>query len=111
MSLGLGTKYRILNNLYADLDWNYFANLYGNVDVEDVIGAALEGEVYQSEKLNPYSVFDLGATYHFNLGNQKFTFRGNVRNLLDHTYISRKDGFGYFYGLGRTWSASVTYNF
>ncbi|SEL86962.1 TonB-dependent receptor [Parapedobacter koreensis] len=110
-SFGLGTKYNILPDLYVDVDFNFYDNLYGQVDPENVVDAALEGEVYEPEKLNSFGVVDAGLTYNFNIGVQRLKFRGNVYNVFDKEYIGRQDGFGYFYGLGTTWNASLTYSF
>lgn len=111
-SVGLGTEYDIiLNKLKVNVDWNYYNNFYGYVDVEDVADAGLAGETYQTEHLKPYSLFDLGATYNFKLGDNDVSLRGNVYNALDHEYINQADSYGYFYGVGRTWNFSVKYRF
>ncbi|MBD1431336.1 TonB-dependent receptor [Sphingobacterium sp. DN00404] len=111
-TVGLGAKYYILPHFSIDADFNHYARLYGNVDIEDVIESALENEVYQSEKLDNYNIVDFGLSYTFNLKNgQHVKFRGNIKNLLNEEYFSRRDGFGYFYGLGTTWNAGLTYSF
>ncbi|WP_224488496.1 TonB-dependent receptor [Robertkochia flava] len=111
-SYGIGASYSFIpNKLTVDVDWNGYANLYGFVDVEDVVEASRNGEAYESEKLNNYSLFDLGATYIFNLGDNNLTLRGNIYNLFDNEYINQRDNFGYFYGNGLTWNMSVRYNF
>jgi len=111
-TFGLGAKYFILPQFSIDADFNHFARLYGNVNVDDIIASSLKGEVYQSEKLDSYNIIDAGLSYTFNLKNsQKLKFRGNVKNLLNEDYFSRKDAFGYFYGVGTTWNAGLTYSF
>lgn len=110
-TFGMGTKVDITKNFSVDTDFNYYANLYGNVDPSAVVNASIKGEVYQSEKLRPYGIVDLGASYQFKFGSQKIKFRGNIKNLFNDQYIGRKDAYGYFWGLGRTWNAGVTYNF
>lgn len=111
-SLGLGVKYFILPHFSVDADFNHYSRLYGNVNVSDIISASLNNEVYQSEKLDGYNVVDAGLSYDFLLRNGKnLKFRGNVRNLFNEEYFSRKDGYGYFYGLGTTWNAGLTYSF
>jgi len=110
-SFGLGTKYNILNDLAVDVDFNFYDNLYANVNAEDVVASALEGEVYEPEKLNSFGVVDAGLTYRFRIGTQYMKFRGNVKNLFNKEYIGRRDAFGYFYGLGTTWNAGLTYSF
>ena len=75
---------------------------------------------------------DLGLSYKFKLNDkQSFTLRGNVYNLLDTTYIAESysstmegdpeaKGIKYkgidiankvYFGFGRTWSASLAFNF
>ena len=82
-------------NLSVDTDFNYYANLYGNVDPSAVVRASIAGTTYQSEKLRPYGIVDLGATYQFKFGSQKIKFRGNIKNLFNDQYIGRKDAYGY----------------
>lgn len=110
-SFGLGTKYNILPELSVDVDFNFYTNLYAQVEPENVVGAVLDGEVYEAEKLDGFGLVDAGLTYAFNIGTQRLKLRGNVLNLFDKEYFGRKDGFGYFYGLGTTWNASLTYSF
>ena len=110
-TFGMGTKVKVAKGLSFDTDFNYYARLFGNVNVEDVAKAQIQGKDYQNESLRPYALVDLGATYEFKFGTQKIKFRGNVKNLFNDQYIGRKDAYGYFYGLGRTWNAGVTYNF
>lgn len=110
-SLGLGTKYNILPDLSIDVDFNFYDNLYGQVDPEDVVGAALDNEVYAPEKLDGFGVVDAGLSYTFRFGMQRLKFRGNVYNVFNNEYFGRKDGYGYFYGLGTTWNAGLTYSF
>jgi len=74
--------------------------------------------------LPSYGLVDLGATYRMN----NWTLRLNVNNLLDATYIAEsntsihaEDGDvtwngintanSVWFGFGRTWNASLRYNF
>ncbi len=110
-TFGIGTDVDITRNFSMDMNINHYEDLYGFVDVEDVALASLEGTSYQSEKLDPYTLVDLGASYKFRFGAQNIQLRGNIYNLLDETYISQKDQYGYYYGNGMTWNFSVRYNF
>ena len=107
----MGTKVNVAKGLSFDTDFNYFARLYENVNVVDIVKSELKGNDYLNVPLRPYAIVDLGATYEFKFGSQKIRFRGNIKNLFNDQYLSRKDGYGYFWGLGRTWNAGVTYNF
>ena len=105
-TFGMGTKFEVVKGLSFDADMNYYARLWGEVGSD----AALEGE--QSEELAPYAIFDAGVTYVLKLsGKQNLRFRGNVYNVANTQYIGRKDGFGYYFGLGRTFNAGVQFNF
>ena len=110
-TFGMGTKVNVSKGLSFDTDFNYFARLYENVNVVDIVKSELKGNDYLNVPLRPYAIVDLGATYEFKFGSQKIRFRGNIKNLFNDQYLSRKDGYGYFWGLGRTWNAGVTYNF
>lgn len=111
MSAGLGTSYRV-GNLRVWADMNYYDNLYGFVDVEDMALASLSGETYETEKLEGYMLIDAGVSYTL-LSNQNgaLKLRGNVYNLLNSEYISRKDNYGYFYGNGTTFNFGLSYEF
>lgn len=108
---GMGTRVKVTKGLSFDADLNYYAKLFGNVNVSDIVKKEIGGQDYVNEPLAPYATVDLGGTYEFKFGKQKIKVRGNIKNLFNDQYISRKDAYGYFYGLGRTWNAGVTYSF
>lgn len=110
-TFGLGTQFEVVKGLSIDADLNYYARLYGDVVVGEVIESAQNGEVYQSQEIAPYALVDAGLTYEFKFGAQKIRFRGNVKNLSNTQYIIAADGFGYGWGLGRTFNAGIQYNF
>jgi outer membrane receptor protein involved in Fe transport len=115
---GLGFDYSILDNLSIDADYRFYDNLFANV-------SPTQGQL----QLPSYNITDAGISYTFNLKNDKsLDFRANVNNVFDARYISELSSAnqatststlyrgidvsnrGYF-GLGRTWNASVRYNF
>ncbi|CAM3324785.1 TonB-dependent receptor [Aequorivita lipolytica] len=110
-SFGFGFKYNVIGGLSIDADYNIYADLYGFVDAEDVVDASIAGEIYQAERLPAYSVLDAGITYKFDFGGNDFTLRANCYNATNEAYLSQKDSFGYYYGNGRTWNASIRYDF
>ncbi|WP_299337532.1 TonB-dependent receptor [uncultured Psychroserpens sp.] len=110
-SFGAGFVYNITEGLSVDMDYNIFTDLYEFVDVEDVVQAALDGTTYESERLPAYALADAGLTYRFDLGDNPMTFRANVNNLFNTPYINQTDNFGTFLGIGRTFNASIRYNF
>ena len=93
------------------MDYNIFTDLYEFVDVEDVVDAALAGEKYESVRLPAYTLADAGLTYRFSLGDNPMVFRANVYNLFNTAYINQRNAFGYYLGIGRTFNASIRYNF
>jgi outer membrane receptor protein involved in Fe transport len=111
-SFGAGFSVDIIDNLSIDGDYNIYTDLYGFVDPADVVEAAFAGEgTFQSERLPAYTLADAGITYKFFLGDNRLTFRGNVYNVFNEAYINQKDAFGVFLGIGRTYNASLRYNF
>jgi len=111
VSTGAGTVINIWESFSIDADMNIYTDLYGFVDTQDVIDASQTGEVFQSERLPAYTLVDAGATYKFQLGSNELQLRGNVYNVFDADYISQKDSFGYYLGIGRTFNVSARYNF
>jgi len=110
-SFGVGVRGNILKNLSVDFDYNLYTDLYEFVDPEDVASEAFEGRTYVAVRLPAYTLADAGLTYVFKLGENKLTFRGNVFNVFNEAYINQRDAFGYYLGIGRTWNASMRYNF
>ncbi len=110
-SFGAGSFVKILDNLSVDADYNVYTRLWGFVDPEDVAQSALDGEVYQAENLGSNDILDMGVTYRFNLGDQRITFRGNVKNVFNRQLVTQLGPFGYRLGIGRTFNASLRYNF
>lgn len=76
-------------------NWRYFDKLYSGFNVNDFdnsrnsatyIAPATE---FGSLQLPDYHLFDIGASYKFEIkGGQSFTIGANVYNLFDTTYIS-----------------------
>lgn len=110
-SFGFGLNLNVTDALSLDMDYNIFTDLYEFVDPADVAEAALAGGKYESVRLPAYTLADAGLTYRFSLGDNPLTFRANVYNLFNEAYINQRDAFGYYLGIGRTWNASLRYNF
>ncbi len=118
-TFGIGVDYKMAGGLRADLDWNYYNNLYSN------LGASTD-----ELKLPSFSLLDFGLSYAFDMNNGKFlTLRANIYNVLGEEYISRafdsdapaasesdnwngvnKDNRVAF-GKTRTWNVSAKYSF
>lgn len=111
-SFGFGASWDIIENrLSIDGDYNIYADLFGAVDPIDVIAASESGQTFQAERLPAYTLGDAGVTYKFNFGEKRLVFRANVYNVFNEAYINQADAFGVFLGVGRTYNASLRYNF
>ncbi|NNL81780.1 MAG: TonB-dependent receptor [Winogradskyella sp.] len=110
-SFGAGFILDICEGLSVDMDYNIYTELYEFVDPEDVAEDALAGNTYESQRLPAYTLADAGLTYRFTLGENPVTFRANVYNLFNEAYINQTNAFGTYLGVGRTFNASLRYNF
>ncbi len=110
-TFGMGTKLDVTRSFSVDMDFNYYANIYSQVDAKELVTNLHNGKPYKPNKLSPYAKVDLGASYELKFGTQKLRLRGNIKNLFNDQYIIRENRNGYGYGLGRTWNASVAYSF
>ncbi|MDC0118668.1 TonB-dependent receptor, partial [Schleiferiaceae bacterium] len=114
--------YKVAKGASIDLGLRLVDGLYADFSIvdEEFYTADNRGAV----KLPSYGLVDLGATYRMN----NWTLRLNVNNLLDATYIAEsntsihaEDGDttwngintanSVWFGFGRTWNASLRYNF
>ncbi|MBV7440260.1 TonB-dependent receptor [Weeksellaceae bacterium TAE3-ERU29] len=112
VSFNLGSKLNIARNLSWDANMNFFGKFYGFVNTGKLLDAKREGKDYNVDKIKDYVLFNTGLTYKIKIDErQDIRLRGNVLNLFDTTYISQQEQYGIFYGRGRTWSASISYNF
>ncbi|WP_144281500.1 TonB-dependent receptor [Chryseobacterium echinoideorum] len=78
-------------NVYAN--WRYAGRLYSQISInrnyEIVNGVVPDAAKKGALELPSYNIFDLGASYAFNLrNNNKLILSANVYNLLDTVYIS-----------------------
>jgi len=104
---GFGLKAKLIEGLSVDGDINYYANHY--LTPTNFNSGSIPGS--NGEKNKPFSLTDIGVTYDFDLGGQGLTFRANVYNLFNEVRIQNSDAFGFFPTNGRTFNASMKYNF
>jgi hypothetical protein len=117
----LSADYRI-GKVNFDLGYRFVDGLYADWSVTD--SEFLDPENNGALKLPSYGLMDAGVTTRFG----DFTFRVNVNNVLNTTYIAESNtnihadensqtwnGIdvrnSVWFGFGRTWNASLTYNF
>lgn len=118
--------YSILSRWSADLGFWYADNLYADYSATD--SDFTEPDNDGAVKLPSYGLLDFGTTVRFDLFGQEASFRVNVNNVFDTTYIAESnsnlhatsgsetwkgiDKRNYvWFGFGRTWNASLKYNF
>ncbi|BDD04987.1 TonB-dependent receptor [Aureibacter tunicatorum] len=129
-SLALGFNYELVKGLNIYGDWNYYARLYADFDIEDRIYKQDVEQIIdrsQSWILPKYSLFSGGVSYSFNINWVRFTARVTSNNLLNSKYVvqatdnaknpeaqtnphTREAALGYW-GFGRTWTAGLKINF
>ena len=122
----LGVDYRITKGLNVDLGYRYVDGLYADYSINS--SAFLSEDNLGALQLPSYSLVDLGITSRFGLLGNNATFRLNVNNLFDTVYIAESNtnihaddnsttwnGIdnrnSVWFGFGRTWNASLKYNF
>lgn len=137
LTASLGVDYEVLEGLSFDVTWNYADKLYSDFSYRlderewgDDLWATQPGG--KALELPDYHLFDVGMTFKKEVFNdKKLIFRANVNNLFDETYISEANtniragddeatGQTYkgidtanqvWFGFGRTWNASVRFQF
>ncbi|CEN43030.1 TonB-dependent receptor [Capnocytophaga canis] len=83
----LGATINPVKGLKFDIDWRNVNNLYANLNIVDFTtqAAADKGTL----KLPSFNLFDVSASYRFDLGEkQALIISANVNNLLDTYYIT-----------------------
>lgn len=127
ITASLGLTITPVDGLNFDASWRYVDRLYSRIDPYTF--AKEETAKLGVLKLPSYNLLDLGLSYKLRLnGKKSFTFRGNVYNVLDTVYIAEASSSIHstptsktykgidvnnqvYFGYGRTWSTSVTFNF
>lgn len=117
----IGADYNILDNLSVDAGYRYADNLYAQFDATDV---GEDGAL----KLPSFGLMDAGLTFSMPFLEKTMSFRLNVNNVFDKVYIAEADTNIFaepgdptfqgintanrvFFGFGRTWNASLRFNF
>jgi len=106
-SLGFGADYKPVKGLNVYANWNYFDRHYKNeIDFDDAD--------IQTEDVGTFQDFflvDAGASYEFNVGDNKLIFTGNVYNLFNRITLNGSDVFGFYNTNGTTFNGSLKYQF
>ena len=114
--------YRLGKKVNVDFGYRFVDGLYADYSIVDAVFTQPDNE--GALKLPSYGLADLGVTARFG----KFTFRGNINNLFDTVYIAESETNihadassetwngvdvrnSVWFGFGRTWNASLKYNF
>src|SRR5210317_1309641 len=118
----IGLDQRIGKKVSMDMNYRFVDGLYADYSITD--SDFTQEDNQGALKLPSYGLVDLGLTARFG----KFTLRGNVNNLLNTTYIAESNSNihadensvtwngvdvrnSVWFGFGRTWNASLRYNF
>ena len=122
----LNADYKVGKKTSLDMNFRYVDGLYADWSVvdSDFKNADNAGAL----KLPSYNLIDMGVTTRFDLFGNSASFRFNVNNLLNTVYIAESNtnihaGEGdptwngvhtansVWFGFGRTWNATLRYNF
>ena len=123
----LGLEYKFLKGFRLDINQRYIDKLYAKVNAEDFNEEDHNGSL----KLPGYALIDTGLSYKLNLKSAgSVNFRLNVNNLMntdyiaesatnyfpgdrgnDDTHLGINTSNKVFFGFGRTWNASVRFQF
>ena len=128
LTASLGATIKPINDLSIYGTWRFVGNLYSAVNTNDYKTVVRQEQ--GALRLPDYNLLDLGISYKLRLRDrsQYFTFGANVYNVIDTYYISDASTSIHatagsttykgvdtnnkvFFGAGRTWAASVAFNF
>ena len=122
----LNADYKVNKKTSLDMNFRYVDGLYADWSVVD---SDFKNENNNGAlKLPSYNLIDMGVTTRFDLFGNSASFRFNVNNLLNTVYIAESNtnihaGEGdptwngvhtansVWFGFGRTWNATLRYNF
>ncbi|HET8866626.1 MAG TPA: TonB-dependent receptor, partial [Gracilimonas sp.] len=121
----LGAEYRI-GKFIVDGSYRYVDNLYADYSITD--DAFTNPDNKGALKLPSFGLFDLGTTFNFDLLGNSASLRVNVNNVFNTLYIAESNTNihtttnsqtwngvdnrnSVWFGFGRTWNASLKYNF
>ena len=102
---GIGFDAKLVKGLSVDARIKYNDNHYEFTDV------STSTEDFKGVQLDSYALTNAGVTYRFSFGDNNMTFRANVFNVFDKIAINQSDRYGYFITGGRTFNASMRYEF
>jgi len=122
----LEADYKLGNKLNVDLGYRFVDNLFADYSITD--SEFTQPDNAGALKLPSYGLVDLGSTFRFNLFGNDASFRVNINNLFDTTYIAESNSNihagdasetwngidtrnSVWFGFGRTWNASLKYRF
>ncbi|MCC9042311.1 TonB-dependent receptor [Myroides sp. M-43] len=125
--INLGAAYEIVPGLKIDGNYRFNDKYYGLINPQDFSKEGNAGAV----KLPSFNLFDAGLSYKMEVGKGKknsVSMRVNVNNVFDTTYVTASrtnihatetsttwKGLDtrneVYFGVGRTWNATLRYNF
>ncbi len=110
----IGAQYELVKGVKLGFDYNYYSNLYAYFDPIKRQDAS-QGDAW---KLPDYGLIDASLIYRFKMAGLDMSLIGKMNNVLNTEYFSdATDDKNHdlnslvFYGMGRTWSASLKIKF
>lgn len=129
LTASLGAAYEVVRGLTVDANYNYYDKLYSTIAPLNFTKEDNRGSL----QLPDYGLVDAGLSYRLPVGKKKdnsVNFRFNVNNVFDEIYIAEgKTNFfaedfptqatykgistnnQVYFGFGRTWNMTLSYNF
>ncbi|MGD1981692.1 MAG: TonB-dependent receptor [Flavobacteriales bacterium] len=122
----INADYKVSKKTSLDMNFRYVDGLYADWSVVD---SDFKNENNNGAlKLPSYNLIDMGVTTRFDLFGNNASFRFNVNNLLNTVYIAESNtnihaaegdptwngvhtANSVWFGFGRTWNATLRYNF
>lgn len=119
----VGVLVRPFKGFRIGADWTVAARNYSDLNI--TASSLTNGDAINAGtpwKMPWGNLFDVNASYSFNIGGVKATLYGNVHNLFNYNYIQQsytptgkvgtwENAYQTFYTFGRTFSARLRINF
>ena len=124
-TFALGADYSFLKGFKVGFNWRAANDLYSYINATDFTKEDNKGSL----NLPSYDLFDLRASYKWDLGGRNnLVFSANVNNLFDELYISESDTNTFadpgdktwkgidtanrvYFGWGTSWNTTVRFRF
>ncbi|MDR0659247.1 MAG: TonB-dependent receptor [Prevotellaceae bacterium] len=116
----IGASFKPLRGLKVGVDYTLYARNYADWDLSTSLGYNEYRQYSTPWRMPSAGVYDLSASYKFEIGNIDATIYGNLENVFNTEYITDaydggnhdwKTAYRVFYGFGRTGSVRLKISF